>query len=123
MRAPAFVQFPLFALTSLWRGRRQDEPRFEHRGVLLDSGRNFLDLPALFRAIDGLAANKMNVLHWHIYDAQSFPLTVPALPALTDGAYSVDEIYSVQDIRDIVNYGYMRGVRIVPEYGMVNCAC
>ena len=91
--------------------------------MLLDSGRNFLDLPALFRAIDGLAANKMNVLHWHIYDAQSFPLTVPALPALTDGAYSVDEIYSVQDIRDIVNYGYMRGVRIVPEYGMVNCAC
>jgi hexosaminidase len=47
----------------------------------------------------------MSHFHWHITDAQSFPLMVPALPALAEkGAYSTDEIYSVADIQDIVAY-------------------
>ena len=69
------------------------------------------------RTVDGLAATKMNVLHWHIYDGQSFPMEVPAFPALTDAAYSDAEAYSPQDIRDLVNYAYQRGVRIIPEFG------
>ena len=47
----------------------------------------------------------MSQFHWHIVDAQSFPLTVPGFPELSQqGAYSAQEIYSSHDIKDIVKY-------------------
>ena len=47
----------------------------------------------------------MSQFHWHIVDAQSFPLTVPGFPELSQkGAYSAEEVYSSQDIQDIVTY-------------------
>ena len=101
---------------ALW-GASQDSPRFEHRGLLIDSSRNFLSLAAIQRVIDGLAATKMNVLHWHIVDSQSFPVEVAEFPRLTDAAYSTAEIYSPDDIAGIVQYAYDRGVRIMPEFG------
>jgi glycosyl hydrolase family 20 len=47
----------------------------------------------------------MSQFHWHVVDAQSFPLTIPGFPELSQqGAYSTQEVYSSSDIEDIVNY-------------------
>ena len=47
----------------------------------------------------------MSQFHWHIVDAQSFPLTVPGFPELSqNGAYSAEKVYSSQDIQEIVTY-------------------
>ena len=47
----------------------------------------------------------MSQFHWHVVDAQSFPLTIPGFPELSQqGAYSAQEIYSSNDIQDIVKY-------------------
>lgn len=49
----------------------EDSPRFPWRGLLLDSARHFIPLPDIKRQIDGMAAAKLNVLHWHLTDDQA----------------------------------------------------
>jgi hypothetical protein len=45
------------------------------------------------------------MFHWHIVDAQSFPLEVPGFPEIAaKGAYSSSEIYSSTDVQSIVSY-------------------
>lgn len=48
---------------------------------------------------------KLSVLYWHIIDSQSFPLEVGAFPELSaKGAYSSKEVYSLDDIQQIIQY-------------------
>jgi hexosaminidase len=93
----------------------EDAPRFAHRGVMLDTSRHFLPLATLRAVIDGLPFDKLNTLHWHISDAQSFPLASLAVPELARGAWAPAATYSLQDLHDIVRYAKYRGVRVVPE--------
>lgn len=94
-----------------------DQPRFEWRGLSLDVSRHFLPVDAIERTIDGLAAVKMNVLHWHLSDDQGFRVESKKYPRLqqkgSDGLY-----YTQTEIRQIVAYAAERGVRIVPEFDM-----
>lgn len=60
-----------------------DGPIYPHRGLLIDTARNFLSVEAIKKQIDGMASCKMNVLHWHATDSQSFPLYLPKLPQLS----------------------------------------
>ena len=58
----------------------------------------------------------MNVFHWHITDSQSFPLHLSSLPDFSRyGAYSPEQVYTSQDVRDLVTYANDRGVRVIPE--------
>lgn len=60
-----------------------DSPKYPHRGLLLDTARNFLNTTSIKKHIDAMAISKLNVLHWHITDSQSFPLEIPNLPQMT----------------------------------------
>jgi len=94
----------------------EDTPRFRHRGILMDTARHFLPLTFIKRLIDSIKLVKMNTLHWHLVDEQSFPIEIPSRPLLSQlGAYSKFERYSVNDMKEIVEYARLRGVRIVPE--------
>lgn len=97
----------------------EDRPRFSHRGLMIDSSRNFLPVPALLQTIDAMAMSKFNVLHWHIVDAPSFPLRLPSAPRLAQlGAYSSAHTYSPEDIRHVISFAAVRGIRVVPEIDM-----
>jgi hexosaminidase len=50
----------------------EDAPRFPWRGLMLDSGRHFLPVANVLRTLDGMAAVKLNVLHWHLSEDQGF---------------------------------------------------
>ncbi len=93
-----------------------DSPRFPHRGVLVDSSRHFEPIPTLKGVVDSLSYAKLNVLHWHLVDQQSFPFDSPTYPLLSkSGSYSPAERYTPNDIADLVDYARKRGVRVMVE--------
>jgi len=92
-----------------------DEPRFAWRGFMVDCARHYVPLAKLRRIVDGLATFKMNVLHMHLSDAQSFPMEVPAYPSLANSAFSPKAVYSTKDMTDFIAYARNRGVMVVPE--------
>ena len=96
-----------------------DAPLFPHRGLNMDVSRNYYDPSDIQRTIDALSYNKLNRLHIHITDAQSWPLEIPALPELAeDGAYQRGLSYSPSIISGIQQYGAYRGVQVFLEIDM-----
>ncbi|KAI4302378.1 hypothetical protein MLD38_038130 [Melastoma candidum] len=93
----------------------KDKPRFAYRGLLLDTSRHYLPIEVIKHVLDSMSYAKLNVLHWHIIDEQSFPLEVPTYPKLWQGAYSHWERYTVEDAYDIVNYAKSRGIHVMAE--------
>ncbi|HST10144.1 MAG TPA: beta-N-acetylhexosaminidase [Terriglobales bacterium] len=94
-----------------------DQPRFVWRGTLIDVGRHFIPIDVLKRNIDGMAAVKMNVLHWHLYDSEGFRIESKRFPKL-QGEGSDGRFYTQEEIRDFIAYAHDRGVRIMPEFEM-----
>lgn len=93
-----------------------DRPAYAHRGLLLDTARNPLTVADLERTVRGMAATKLNVLHWHATDTQSFSLDLPGVPAMArNGAYSARSAFSAADVRRIVRFALLRGVRVLIE--------
>ncbi|MBV8820424.1 MAG: family 20 glycosylhydrolase, partial [Acidobacteriaceae bacterium] len=43
-----------------------DRPRFPWRGLHLDVSRHFMPIEVVKRNLDGMAAVKLNVFHWHL---------------------------------------------------------
>lgn len=92
-----------------------DQPRFSYRGLLIDTSRHYQSLPTIKNVINAMAYTKLNVLHWHIVDAQSFPLEIPSFPKLWNGAYSPSERYTMADAIEIVQYAQRRGINVLAE--------
>ena len=96
----------------------KDHPNYSYRGVMIDTARNFITIDKILEQINGLSLSKMNVLHWHITDAQSWPMQIDAYPEATKDAYSPRDIYFPQDVENIIAYARARGVRVIPEIDM-----
>ncbi len=96
-----------------------DEPKFEHRGINLDVSRNFFPVEDIKRQIDAIAYNKMNRLHLHVTDSQSWPLVIPSLPELSaKGAYRPDLVYTPEDFEEMQRHAAIQGVEMITEIDM-----
>lgn len=94
----------------------KDKPRFQYRGLMVDCGRHFIPIPFLKRIIDTMATTKLNVLHLHLSDSESFPLQSKKYPALWNGGFSETERYTQSQMRSLVTYALFRGVVVMPEF-------
>src|SRR5436853_795618 len=94
-----------------------DTPRFVWRGLMIDVSRHFIPLDVIRRNLDGMAAVKMNVFHWHLSDNQGFRVESKKYPKLhemgSDGLY-----YTQDEVRDLIAYARDRGIRVLPEFDM-----
>lgn len=94
----------------------KDEPRFAYRGLLVDTSRHFITKATLLRIIQGMALTKINVLHWHISDDDSFPMYSPTYPGLAkDAAFSPSMVFSKEDVKEITDYAAKMYIKVVPE--------
>ena len=116
----------------------EDWPRFKWRGMMLDSVRHFMPLPAVKRYIDLMAIHKFNTLHWHLTDDQGWRLEIKKYPLLTEvGSKRAQTLkghfyngvqeshrfdgtphggyYTQEEAREIVRYAAERGITVVPE--------
>lgn len=94
-----------------------DKPRFPWRGTLIDVARHWMPPQVIKRNLDGMAAAKLNVLHWHLSENQGFRVESKKYPKLqemgSDGNY-----YTQEQVKDIIAYARDRGIRVVPEFDM-----
>ena len=70
--------------------------------------------------------SKLNVLHWHVIDGESFPVVSDRFPLLSaKGAFKPRQkgckkdsscVYSQDTIRSIVQHAYARGIRVIAEF-------
>ncbi len=95
----------------------EDAPRFPWRGLLIDAGRHFMPVEVMKRNLEGMAAVKLNVLHWHLTEDQGFRVECKTFPKLhemgSDGLY-----YTQAQITEVIDYAAERGIRVIPEFDM-----
>jgi hexosaminidase len=117
----------------------QDQPAFSWRGVMLDPARHFISKDEIKQALDAMAINKLNTLHWHLVDDQAWCLEITSFPNLTavaafrnntdyglpprsssatnaSGQYG--GFYTQADAREVVAYAAERHITVVPEIEM-----
>eukprot|EP01133_Synstelium_polycarpum_P007852 gene7852-9214_t len=107
-----------------------DVPTYRYRGLMIDTGRYYFDMDFIKSTIRGISMLKLNVMHWHITDDQSFPIEIAEYPYIhVKGAGHLGFIhnnvtapksrfYTVAEMNEIVAYANDFGVRIIPEIDM-----
>ena len=115
----------------------EDAPRFQWRGMMLDSARNFFSLSYVKKFIDRMAQQKLNVFHWHLSDDEGWRIEIKKYPLLTQvgskrgpntklpfSLYPTlrgpkkkmqEGYYTQEEMKEIVAYASKRSVHILPE--------
>lgn len=93
-----------------------DQPNFNHRGILMDTGRRFWPVQTVKMLIDGMSHLKMNVLHMHLSEQARVAVESKIYPGLTKNLVGKHGgFYKQSEIKEIVKYAKYRGIRVIPE--------
>ncbi|XKM13476.1 beta-N-acetylhexosaminidase [Orbaceae bacterium ac157xtp] len=120
----------------------EDAPRFDYRGIMADTGRNFKSKDVILRLLDQMAKYKMNKFHFHLSDDEGWRIEIPGLPELTEvGSQRCHDLteqhcllpqlgsgptsdnmgsgyFSRDDYIEIVKYAKARFIEVIPEIDM-----
>ena len=98
-----------------------DQPKYEWRSFMLDSGRQYQTPDFIKRYLNHMAMLKMNVFHWHLTEGQGWRIEIKKYPKLTEIGSQVSDgkeqqgYYTQEEIRDIVSYAEQLHITVVPE--------
>ena len=117
----------------------EDWPDYPYRGFMLDVARDFRTVDEVLQIIDLMASWKMNTLHFHLADDESWCLEIKKLPELTEfggrhvlpnwdlqetqalkptinGRVGNTTFYTADEYRQIIQYAWERRIRVIPEF-------
>lgn len=120
-------------------GALEDWPDLPVRGFMLDVARDFRTKEEIFEVLDIMASYKLNTLHFHLGEDESWSLEIPALPelaafggnhALPDwdlqetkalkpmagGAIGNRSYYTESEYKEILRYAAERCIDVIPEF-------
>lgn len=93
-----------------------DSPAWPWRGMLIDTARHYQTVESIEKIIDSMSIAKLNVFHWHLTDAESFPIKLPSAPEFASkGAWNSKATYDSKDVDRVTKYALYRGIRVMPE--------
>jgi hexosaminidase len=107
----------------------EDGPAYAYRGLMIDTARHYLPLTLILQNLELMAAHKLNVLHWHVTDSQSWPYQSAAFPELSArGAYCEACVYTRSDVDAVVRQAAALGIRVIAEFDLPGhsqgkCSC
>lgn len=119
----------------------EDWPDYQYRGFMLDVVRDFRSVNEVLKILDLMASWKLNALHFHIADDESWCLEIKDFPELTEyGAYhalpdwNLQETkalkptangkignvtyYSSEEYKRILRYAWERRIAVILEFDM-----
>jgi N-acetyl-beta-hexosaminidase len=106
---------------------------------MLDVCRHYVPIDYIYKFIDLLAMNKMNVFHWHLTDDQGWRIEIKKYPKLTEIGSKREKTlvdyyyvnypqvfdgkehggyYTQEQIKDVVAYAASKYINVVPEIEM-----
>ncbi len=97
--------------TTLTNATIIDYPRFQYRGILLDSSRHFFSKNEVESLIDLAAAHKLNILHWHLSDDEGTRIglngypTIPSIANTRGLGNAMNGMYNIQANLDLTHTG------------------
>lgn len=117
----------------------EDWPDHSYRGFMLDVARDFRSVDEVLQIIDLMASWKMNTLHFHIADDESWCLEIKELPELTEfsGRHALPDwdlketqalkptingrignvtFYTAEEYQQIIQYAWDRRIQVIPEF-------
>lgn len=127
------------ATLAQWLGGHQvqpvviaDAPRFDYRGLHVDTVRHFVPIEELHDLLELCAFYRLNRLHWHLTDDEAWRLEIQSHPTLTSvgawrgpgqalppqmgtGAERHGGFYHQHEIRSLVSHAQALGIQIIPE--------
>lgn len=117
----------------------EDWPDLTYRGFMLDVVRDFRTVDEVLQLLDLMASWKLNTLHFHLADDESWCLEIKGLPDLTDyGAHHAlpdwdlqetealkptanghignATYYTAEEYQRILRYAWERRIAVIPEF-------
>jgi len=94
----------------------KDWPDFTWRGFMADPAREFIPLSRLKEYIRSMAYNKLNILHVHFADAESFTIETKSYPQLNRTTHKgYHGVYSKKEVKELISYADEYKIEIIPE--------
>lgn len=119
----------------------EDWPDMPYRGFMLDVVRDFRTVDEVLQIVDLMASWKLNALHFHLADDESWCLEIKAFPELTtygahhalpdwdlqetsalkptaNGRIGNVTFYTAEEYKRILQYAWERRIAVIPEFDM-----
>ena len=107
--------------TDITAGEITDWPAFAWRGFMVDVGRNYQSVQQLKQQIDVMAAYKLNIFHFHLTEDIAWRLQSRLYPQLTADSNMLrnpGDYYTLEEVKDLVQYCKERFITLIPEIDM-----